>query len=298
MAGFNPVHLILLIAAVQGFFLTVFIFYKHGHHTPNRLFGALNGLYTVILAYLLAGDLDLFAGHREWIGFIIGLTLLFPPLHYLYMRCLLRPERRFSLRTAAHFLPFLLFELFLVLDMIRSNRSQPGEMFEMQGGVAVFNWLVLLYGLIYMAMTLYHLYFREGRRRARLSNPDRVRYGWLKFLTWITVALLLVYFVENLFLLQGIALSHEFSLSSVTVAVFVYAVGYLSLFRPEIYQIPPSQTAEPAESSKAVDEAPLGMDAGIVATSGQHEEMRRYAKSGLSEDRADEIEQNLRSAME
>ncbi|MDQ7053760.1 MAG: hypothetical protein Q9P14_13025 [candidate division KSB1 bacterium] len=54
----------------------------------------------------------------------------------------------------------------------------------------------------------------------------------------MAAVVLAVFFLENILLVSGIHLSEQFSLSSILTAVYVYALGYLGLFKSEIFTTP------------------------------------------------------------
>ncbi len=285
----NLVVIALLLAAAQGMFLTIFILHKHGRIIQNRFLAGLLFLYSFVLVYLMLGDLDVFINHPYLIDYILGFVFLAPPLHLYYAIFQLNPGRKLKLLDVIHLIPFAAFEISRLIQNL-SGKPEDVEWFQHQGGPALYNWVILFYSMAYLAVTIYILFRHAKSSPNYLSNIERIRFGWLRNLTYLTGAMLLLFFTENFLFLQGIEISHEFSFSSFMVAVYVYTIGYLSLLKPEIFSVPEAEIIrlgkmeEPAKTTKT--------EQGAESTGA------KYKKSGLSADRASEISARLVELME
>jgi len=295
MITFSIVDIILLLAAAQGLFLTALIFHKHKSLYANRFLGILILVYSVLLLHLLFGDLGYSEIYPHFTLLFIGIGFLIPPFHYLYAKFLVQEAKRFRKTYWLHFLPFFLYEVYRVFQFF-----QPREKFlavfrsatstELSFDTMLFNWALLLVGFIYMFLTIrilkrYSCYIKE-----MFSSIDKIKLDWLRNVTYMAIIVLAVFLLENILLISGIHLSENFSLSSILTAVYVYALGYLGLFKSEIFTTP-----EIANSISHLEE--LG-DPHRLENQEENHGPRKYIKSGLSPQRAQEYLRRLLDLME
>ena len=287
--------LLLLLAAAQGLFLTVLIFHKHRGLFANRFVGALTLLYSLILLHLLFGDLGYSQAYPRITLMIIGLALGIPPLHYLYAKHLVHNTAKPRMLDWLHALPFALYQAVQLPKVFASREN----MFALTDSptapqtpleLALYNWVILLQGLTYMVLTLGILRQYARDLKEVFSNIDRIKLDWLSNITYMAIIAYGVFGVENVFLLFGVKLSYNFSLSSALVAVYVYALGYLGMFKSEVFSTP-----EIAASISLLPEFSQPHRTGSEALPAQP---RKYEKSGLSEAKAGEYLNLLLSLMD
>ncbi|NQT27376.1 helix-turn-helix transcriptional regulator [candidate division KSB1 bacterium] len=286
----NPIDFILLLGAAQGLFLTLLILHKHGRLYANRFLGGLIGLYSIILLYLFIGEAGLFEPHPQIMWISLGFSLLIPPLHYLYARHLISQTDCLNLKDATHGLPFMIYEL-LILGLLLLNpdlietRMERMQSTTLDPSDTVFNWFIIGQSAIYLFMTL-RLLRRHGHQIKKMfSSLDRIRLNWLRNMTLLAVGIIFFFALENIFFVFGVNLTNYFTLSSILTAVYVYLLGYLGLVNSEVFL-----TADVSASMHILPEM-KSQDA--VLHSGD-----KYGKSGLSAERAKQIEQLLLHIMD
>jgi len=287
-------NLILLLAAAQGLFLAVLIFHKHGRLFANRFLGALILMFSLILVHLFLSEQGYEQARPLFSALLVGLGFLVSPLHYLYARFLVRRDRPFRKKDWLHFFPFLIYEGYRILQYVFAR----DKLFALFGSVKpevmpfdffVYNWAVLLQGLIYVQLTIRILNRYARHLKEVFSSLDKIKLDWLRNITFMFAGILVIFLVENVLMLAGINFSNYFSLSSVLAAVYVYALGYLGLSKSEIFVAPKivdsiSHLAELSNESrfeKIEDEFPT----------------QKYEKSGLSEEKAKGYLQQLLDLM-
>jgi len=288
------IDLIILLAAAQGIFLSVLIFHKHGRLFANRFLGTLILLYSLLLLNLLIGDVGYSDTYYHLVPLTVGLAFFMIPLHYLYAKYLIR-YARFQPGDWLHFLPFLIWESFFLVGvlvwpdrpafwarLIGSNRQEVGFI--------LFHWLIILQGSIYLSITVRGLRRYSRDIKVVFSSIEKVRLDWLTYITYMALGVITIFFIENLFLLGGVNLTGNFTLSSVLVAIYVYAIGYLGLSKSEVFALP-----EIAASLRRLPEltaSPVG-DMEEQPTS-----QEKYEKSGLTPKKAEEYQSRLLDLME
>lgn len=290
----NLIDVTLLLAAAQGFFVTVLLIQKHRKPVPNRFLILLIFSYSVILSEMVLQELGVMDRVPYLIPIILGIVFIMVPSHYYYSLHLTRPSRRLRTADLLHLLPFVVLEGYQLIGMILGSYDPTEPLIEpSSSGISIFNFIILAYALTYMLLTLVRLHRHARASFDFLSNIERIHFRWLNNLTLLTIIILLVFTTENLLLLDNVALSQDFNLTSLIVAIFVYAINYQCLLHPEILVIPEGETRGVDESAMVSGES--------VQSAGEEaagSEPPKYSKSGLSDERAEEIRRALVAAME
>lgn len=285
-------NLILLLAAAQGLFLTVLIFHQHGRLFANRFLGAMILLFSLILMHLFLNEQGIGQSRPLLSAMLVGLGFLVAPLHYLYAKFLARRDRPFRKEDWLHFLPFFIYEGYRILQYVFA----PDKLLALFGSAKpavmpfdffVYNWAVLLQGMIYVQLTIKILNRYARYLKEIFSTLDKIKLDWLRNITFMFAGILGIFLIENIFMLAGINLTNYFGLSSTLAAVYVYALGYLGLSKSEIFVAPNivdsiSQLAMLSEPSPLEEAAPA----------------QKYEKSGLSAEKAKAYLQQLLALME
>ena len=86
------VDILLPLAAGLSLFLTVLILLRYGKHPSNRFLAALLFCYSLILIFLLLGEMGLTGYHPRIMLACLGLAFLIPSLHFLYTKTLVNPD--------------------------------------------------------------------------------------------------------------------------------------------------------------------------------------------------------------
>jgi len=285
-------NILLLLAAAQGFFLAALILHRHGRLFANRFLGTLMLVYSIILLHLFLGELGREPSRPHLIALIIGLGFLAGPLHYLYASYLVHSRTRFRAKDALHFTPFALFSGLILFDAFvvetgLLTRIVYAETSETLLVYFLFNWTILSQVSVYMVLTLL-LLRRHGRYiRDLFSTIDRIKVDWLRNMTLLAMAFMLVFLLENVFFIFGVNLSDYFTLTSVLVAIYVYAIGYLGLFKAEVFARP--EVAGPIRDLPGISYQSRMDHPGAV---------EKYRKSGLSPERAEHYTRELLNLME
>jgi len=277
------INIILLLAAAQGFFLSMLIFHKHGTLFANRFLGCIILFYSIILLYLFLGEMGFMATHPRLIYLILGLGLTVGPLHFLYAKYLVHPNLAFRRREWLHFSPFLLYEFGWLLCFALAPNCVTADVFPPKPNTlpltsAIFNWVIIALSTSYMLLTVGILKRYARQLQNIFSSIEKIKLDWLRNITYLVLLFLFVFFVENLLLVFGINLSNYFNLSSLLMALYVYALGYLGLFKSEIFAGP-----EMAVSLRQLSALPSEESANRNENLAPAE---KYEKSGLTKEKA------------
>ena len=286
--------LILLLAAAQGLFLAVLIFHKHGKLFANRFLGAMIFVYSAVLVHLFLDELGYSITFPHFPLLIIGVGFLILPLHFLYAKYLVRNVAAMRKKDWLHFLPFIIYECYRLptffqtdeeLSALYSNLEMRGLPFDF----VLYNWAIILQAFVYILLTIFLLKRHARHLKDVFSSLDKIKLDWLRNITYLAMGVILVFGIENTLLLFGFNLSNYFDLSSVLAAVYVYALGYLGLFKSEVF-------TAPAVANSLSQLPALGYHNEQVQEASQ-QKPPKYEKSGLSDESAKEYLHQLLELM-
>lgn len=232
----NFYHLLLLVAAIQGFILTfLLLFKKQSASRPNQFLALL--LFTFSLHLL----------HQ--IGFISGLFNLFPKLHifpfsylfiigpavFFYARALANPTFRPVWKTWLHFLPsfYLVPALIFYFTVLKGADKQYKMMF-----FSAINFIEN-----YLSVAVIFVYFLLGLKVIRKyralqygdgANHLRTNLNWLYSLIMTLFAGLFIW--TSYFFYQHNFIGAKLNLESyypfyLSLAVLIYWIGFIGYFR-------------------------------------------------------------------
>jgi AraC-like DNA-binding protein len=287
------INIIMLIAVAQGFLLSLLIFQKYRKLYANRFLSVLMLLYSLTIFNMLLTDLQYNLRYPHLILSLYIVTFMIAPLHYLYARHLTDTSRKLIKKDSLHFLPALIYFLYISPNFLKSRVDTLSylQTFSQEGFTPeylIFYWLLPLQCFCYLFLTLVILKCYTGDIKEVFSSIDRIKLGWLRNITYIFIAVLVIFFIENLFYLEGSALSPLFSLTSLLFAIAVYTMGYMGLLKSEIFR-----EYKFTESMSQVSQIHYR---GKMQP-GKREKASKYEKSGLSAEKAKNYLEHLMALM-
>jgi AraC-like DNA-binding protein len=288
-------HIAALLGAIQGVFLTVVLATQRRNRTANRLLAAAMfafSLYMATAVYHAAGW-EQVAPH--FFGLAYPTPIVFGPLFYLYAVTASDRNRGLRWRDALHFLPFVVLVLASLPVYLMSGAEKLAFYQDLLRGIRtplirVFDPLKFISGIAYTTVTLIFLLRHRSRVKDNYSSIERVNLHWLLVLSGSVAA---IWALATLFELLGLAGDDYIALA---IAVLVYAIGYMALRQPEIFNFAAQNQVVPSPAPMAVPAEPVAATApmpepGPPAAS-------RYQRSGLTEREAAALKRSLVAAME
>ncbi len=271
---FNLLNVILLLGASQGIFLSVLLLNQHKNKSANKYLATILLVYSAFIVESSLSGTVIGRQLPHLLGLAAGVIFLIGPLHYFYSRSMISSGLPFSAKQLLHFIPFFAFYLYNLFPYYLKSGEYKIEYIQKlaeQGqplSIILFNWLAVIQGIVYMAVTLIYLKQYSQDIKDRYSTIDRINLNWLFFITRMTLAVWSLGFVVKLSELFGVSSSFE-ALIPLSIAVLVYAMGYLGLSQPEIIT--------------SIEE-PKGM--------------KKYERSGLTKEKAQNIHDKLIKLMD
>ena len=290
MAGLTLdwIQLAAALGAAHGVLLTGVLYAQRNNRTANRLLSSLVAACTVYLASAVYYSTPLFRAYPHFFGASYPMPWLFGPLVYLYARAAGDRAWRFRRRDLLHFVPATLSLLAATPYLFMSGPDKiallerwatHGEPLHLQ----LIDPTKYISGFAYSIATIAFLRRHRHHILDSYSNVGRVSLAWL---AWLSAATMLIWLLAAGLLVSGAASYLREGHVSLAIALLVYAIGYMGLRQPEVFRY---ETAEfPIVPARA---------ASPIADAAETASLRRYERSGLSEEEAALLRSALVEAM-
>lgn len=282
-------NLLLLAASIIGLFLSVLIFNKFGYSLANRLLALLLLLYAIVLIRLLLWDLGYFTVVPHLLILPISISFLMGPVHYLYCKYLIDPQTEYKKKDYLHFIPFLIYQIVLLKELFKSDKELINSLVDISaesisGVFLAFNWIITIHVLFYVTITLLRIQKYSSSIKQVFSSIEKLKLNWLWYITLFIGLGMVVFLIENTFLLGGYIISDQFELSNIIFSVYVVAIGYLGMLKSDIFLS--KEFSDNVNELENVDN--------IISK----ESTEKYRRSGLTEERANAIIKSLSVLMQ
>ncbi|MBN2411634.1 AraC family transcriptional regulator [candidate division KSB1 bacterium] len=286
----NTVFLLLILGAMQGFFLMVLLARKQGNRKGNRILALLMLVYSLYLLESAFFQIPYTPFLPVVMTIGIGLVFLFGPLHYIYAQFIINPYYKFRLIHWLHFFPFILVKIYFYAGFLKSGVSMRQfsdnpDLYYNPFLLNLINLTKIFIGITYMIFTLLLLKKYARRIREQFSAIDKISLNWLRNITFLTLAVWLIALFTNFNpLMNGLNLIYrDYIIISIALTVLIYTMGYLGLVKPEIFSYVESiKKQSPQETKEDI----------ILNTSSA-----KYAKTRLQEDKAEFYLHKLQNLM-
>jgi hypothetical protein len=238
----SKVRYIFLIAAFNALFFAILILQKKkALHDKILIYWLIYlGLYTGI--YALFSN-KLFIDFHLLSASFISLLLLHGPFLFLYISALIDQKFQFNRKKLLHFIPFILFNLFIVIASFFPELSERIRLdhVESEHGVPLllnlFLILTVLSGPFYFILSILLFKKLDINIFNNFSSYENVNLDWLRKLVYtfgvIWTILMIFATVHHVFgMFSWIFCTHGLSLS---LSVFIILIGYFGLKQKEIF---------------------------------------------------------------
>ena len=233
---------IFLIAAFNALFFTVLVLQKKkALHDRILIYWLVYlGLYTGIYAMF---SNKLFLNFHLLSASFISLLLLHGPFLFLYISALIDQKFQFNRKKLLHFIPFILFNLFLVIASLLPEISERIRMDHVEseaGAPLLFNLfliLTVLSGPFYFILSMLLFKKLDINIFNNFSSYENVNLDWLRKLVYsfgaIWTVLMVFAIIHHVFqMFSWIFCTNGLSLS---LSVFIILIGYFGLKQKEIF---------------------------------------------------------------
>ena len=211
--------ILLLLAAAQGFFLSLLLLQKHGKLAANRLLATLMLLLSIFLLHLYLGELGLTVTNPLWIDMTIGLAFLIGPLHWYYVKALVQHWSMMPAKILLHALPLIIYQMLILVYHVSVNHKMSLyytrlEPLQPTGYYYLYHWAVIASAVIYFTAALKIIQRHARRIKDMFSTTEHIKLMWLRNLNAIILIVIAEYALENILFLFDINLSNYFDLTT------------------------------------------------------------------------------------
>ncbi len=272
--------MIYIVGTFTAFFLALIILTKKGRTTADFILG----IWMIVVGihvFSYYGFIDQFIyNYPIFLGINFPLPFLHGPLLYLYTLALTRPENFQKKQWLWHLvLPLIIIGIYLPFWFLTTAQKievfkHNGKGFETQ--LQLIDILLTCSGLLYVLGT--NLLLKKHRKRIlhQFSNQDKINLHWLQFLFY-AMGLIWALIIGN----------QDDQLIFSSASVFAIGVGYFGIKQVGIFTN--------QYSAAIASNAPLVVS---LPQEGTNLEKKKYAKSGLNEESAQELHKRLSALME
>ena len=273
---------IFIIAAFNALFFTVLLIQKKPRELhDNILIGWLVylGLYIGVYGFY---SHDLFVHFKLLSISLLSLLMLFGPFLYGYLEALVTNKRAILLKDLIHLVPFILFNVYILMASFSSNLSAKLNIENIGPGdhppilFIFFLILTAMSGTVYFLMTIKLFRRLDIRIFNNFSNASSIDLFWIRKLVFIFgivwTALILITVVHHVFSLFSMVFCTNGLFLSLS--VFVILIGYFGLKQKIIYGN--EDSSDPVSINPA---------------------QQKYAGSKLSEEEARQLADQLKKHM-
>ena len=209
--SFDAWSLFFLVAASQGFYLSLLLFTRRS--TTNNLLAWLIFSFSLCMGYYVV----FWTGYsRIWpwqIGVLQGITLLFGPLTYAYIRS----DKKKTYFDARHLIPFGFYIVYFLGD--HPPRLFPG-------------WTLAVAQILHLFVYTYLIWYWLSNHKG-FTNEAIKRYNWQKKISWAYTGYATSFFLYFILVWSGlIKIEYDYIISLIS-AGLIYFIGYNGFLKPE-----------------------------------------------------------------
>jgi len=263
---FNFWSIIILLGAVQGFFLSAYFLLKKENRTSNKW---LAFLLIAVSLHLLEYAADITGLTLQWpvlIAITYPLLFLMGPFYYAYCRNLLDKPAKFSYKSILHLLPSLIVLLlmfpFYTMDAntkLRSLRAMTdGNYLKIPVEQLVFMGCHVIQTVVYIFASFKFIMKKKIELKDVSSDVVVIKkLEWLNQFNKLFAVYFLLYFILIVVLsfLNKYQVQFDYILLLI-ISVSMYAIGYSAINTPDIFKAIPDVVLKTPET----DEEPLQED--------------------------------------
>lgn len=279
------VGIILLLGALQGLFLSALLLTKFKSVKANRYLAFLILAFALfVFNNFISGIAEIYLTFPYFPLIFSGLPFLFGPLHLIYIGELTDSRSKFTRFSWWHFLPFLIYRIyytwpfFIPADELRTIMVQIIKLNYIPTHILISGIIVSIQGMFYAVFALWILKKYTQKVRFTFSALEKINLNWLNYFAWVNLFVWSIVFTENslhIFDEQYVFFEH---LVPLLTSVFIYATGYIGIYKSEIFTQPQISVSLHEARELAWGQNEQG--------NGDSKESK-YQKSGLSEENAD-----------
>jgi AraC-like DNA-binding protein len=269
------ISIIILLGIVQGFFVgLLYITKKSGNIRANKFVGVLFLTFSISIMHFFFHRMGIYYEYPHLFGISMPVLFLFGPLFFFYVKLLINKNYQLKKEHLFHLLPFIFCIIIMIPSYFRSGEQKLKEI----------NYMVTMWGTIISFIQIVHLFAYNtaiykivGRHKELIkrseSSIEKIDLHWIQngiICFVVTFGLMLVLMVMALMGIDTMETFHV--LIPLIVSFIIFTMGYLGLNQTDIPVID-EELSSPIQ-------------------------IRKYEKSTLKDDKADEYVIKIKDYMD
>jgi len=271
---------ILFAGGAVGLLITIFLFNRKDNLVPNIILAITFGAYSIDILYAFFISQKLYLSYPSFIGLNGMLPFIYSPAIYLYAKAVSSNKKRFEIKSLLHFSPATIILLASVIGffifssdekLALLNPDVPKSVF-----IIIMRTLIPFYGISYIVLSLIEIKKYHHRLKENYSEIESLKLNWLIYLIFAMTLVWILEFVQ-IFLIDvaGKPENIFYKYIYLAISLIMFLIVYRSLKQPQIF------------SEVHLDEATT------IDKSDENITDKGYNKSGLSEEKINEIASSL-----
>lgn len=234
------ITIIIYAGIVQGFFISWLLILTKRHNGANKYLAILLAAMSLSIAHSVFVIPEIHKAMEDPFRIREPFLMLIIPLIWLYVRKLQEPQYHFSLHSAMHFIPFIVFMSVSIPAFMHSSPEHQQNF--LSDHAILFDsaiWLVLL---IQYSAYLVQILKITGKYRVQaeeeLSNLEQVDISWLRVFLYSFIIVLVLLAVMFVTAMHNIPSGWMNNTVSVVFTIIIFVLGSKGLFQKSIYPKP------------------------------------------------------------
>ncbi len=231
-------EILLWLGGIQGILLSVLLLSHKSNQPANRYLGSGIFFLSIELIYFILNFTNNLSSYKYLMIVLFFLPFIYVPFLYLYLAEL--TERNLnSKKISVQFLPLLLSVFFIITVLFIKQLSFSELLNELYLGeiwfVKVLNNIKPLYGIGFLGLFVFKINKHNKKLKKSFSNLDKINLIWFRNLM---IAMLIIggtVTLQHLFEIFYNEKSILDYLIFISIAVFIYLIGFLGLKQPQIF---------------------------------------------------------------
>lgn len=255
--------IIILLGAVQGYFLALVVYRnRNGNQKANRFLALLLLSFAISISNIVLLKTGLYHYFPYTVKLPVNIIFLFGPLFYGYVQTLISSDFKFFPRGLLHFVPaVLVFSYFLPFYL----RDDPGKQAYVTAIIANGQITPVFYeALAVIVVSQIHLWVyivvisrmvkaHQTKVKQFFSTIDTKNLNWINFFIQAFIAVHLIFIPLFFFMLKNNRFLAAYNILGVVVSIAIYCLGYQGLKQTTIFaaEAPPKYVKNALEEDWA-----------------------------------------------